>query len=201
MKPSQIYSQQKFCPNHGKIVPCQSCQDILNQTYTPPEASGFDRVTSSKTTENEHVETTCSPDTELEKEVVKHLVDRFLGWRLPRDFHPDCGISFGREYNVSYNANQGLPPSIHEPTGTNLFTADQAKEMFRFLLEREDGTPFLSSRDTYWKERVRKEVEGMRREVITVPPKGTPNRMAKKRNSRINIGFNQALDTLLDNLK
>ena len=25
---------------------------------------------------------------------IKHLVDRFLGWRLPENFQPDCGISF-----------------------------------------------------------------------------------------------------------
>ena len=84
--------------------------------------------------------------------LVKHLVDRFLGWHLPKDFHPDGGISFDREYNVSYNANQGLPPSIHEPTGTNLFTAEQAKEMFRFLLENEDGTSALTSIITRYKE-------------------------------------------------
>ncbi len=32
-----------------------------------------------------------------------------------------------------------------EPVGTNLFTAEQAKEMFRFLLEHEDGTSALTS--------------------------------------------------------
>ena len=37
-------------------------------------------------------------------------------------------------------------------------------------------------------------LEWMRREVTTFPPKGTPNAMAKKRNIRINIGFNQAID-------
>lgn len=81
----------------------------------------------------------------VEGDLVKHMVDRFLGWRLPKDFHPDGGISFEKEYNVSYNANQGLPPSIHEPSGTNLFTAEQAKEMFRFLLENEDGTSSLTT--------------------------------------------------------
>ena len=79
----------------------------------------------------------------VEEQLVKHMVDRFLGWHLPKDFHPDAGISFQREYNVEYNAKENRPPSIHEPVGTNLFTAEQAKEMFRFLLEHEDGTPFL----------------------------------------------------------
>lgn len=30
---------------------------------------------------------------------VKHMVDRFLGWRLPDDFSPDAGISFKAEFN------------------------------------------------------------------------------------------------------
>ena len=68
-------------------------------------------------------------------EIIKKAVTRFLGWRLPSDFNPDGGISFQREYNVSYNANRGLPPDIHEPTGTNLFTAQQAEEMIKYILK------------------------------------------------------------------
>lgn len=51
-------------------------------------------------------------------EVTDEMVGRFLGWKLPKEFHPDAGISFS-------------PPSIPEwwPTGTNLFHAAQAKEM------------------------------------------------------------------------
>lgn len=144
-----------------------------------------------------------TPDTEWEKEVVKHLVDRFLGWRLPKDFHPDCGISFDREYNVSYNANQGLPPSIHEPIGTNLFTADQAKEMFRFLLENEDGTPFLSSRDTYWKERVKDLEQDFI--IFKRPECNVKDFLAQSGDGQLHrlmeINPKEALDTLLDNLK
>lgn len=64
-------------------------------------------------------------------EHIKHLVDRFLCWKLPDDFHPDNGISFepignkgiaGREYR-------------HEPSGTNLLDARQAEVMIRHLLE------------------------------------------------------------------
>ena len=50
---------------------------------------------------------------------IDKLVDRFLSWKLPRDFSPDGGISF-------------VPSKTHPdmwPIGTNLFTADQAKEM------------------------------------------------------------------------
>ena len=52
-------------------------------------------------------------------EIIKEVVSRFLGWKLPKDFNPDCGISFDEK---------------HEPVGTNLFTAMQAEEMVRFIL-------------------------------------------------------------------
>lgn len=61
---------------------------------------------------------------------IKHMVDRFLQWKLPEHFNPDGGISFERDYN------QSTPrPAKHEPVGTNLFTAEQAAEMVRFMLE------------------------------------------------------------------
>ena len=65
---------------------------------------------------------------------LDEAVNRFLGWRLPEDFCPDAGISFKPEYNVEYMAKQGLPPSRHEPTGTNLFNADQARQMIEYIL-------------------------------------------------------------------
>ena len=51
---------------------------------------------------------------------VKQMVNRFLGWKLPKDFAPDGGISFKE--------------SALWPTGTNLFTATQAEEMFLHVL-------------------------------------------------------------------
>lgn len=62
-------------------------------------------------------------------ELINRLVDRFLGWKLPEDFVPDCGISFKCEYNENT-----AHPMKHEPTGTNLFTAVQARRMFEYLL-------------------------------------------------------------------
>lgn len=61
--------------------------------------------------------------------ITDAMVDRFLAWKLPEDFHPDAGISFSPYFNVEYNAKHGKPPQRHEPIGTNLFTAVQAKEM------------------------------------------------------------------------
>lgn len=54
----------------------------------------------------------------------KKMVDRFLAWRLPETFAPDCGISFKRPND----------PSFAWPVGTNLLTADEAKEMFEYVL-------------------------------------------------------------------
>ncbi len=60
---------------------------------------------------------------------IKHMVDRFLGWKLPEDFHPDAGISFKPTFN------DHLPtPMKHEPSGTNLFHAQQAEAMVRHMI-------------------------------------------------------------------
>lgn len=72
---------------------------------------------------------------------IKHMVDRFLSWKLPANFRPDAGISFEPEFNVEWNAKRGAPPDRHEPTGTNLFTYSQTEAMVRHMLEDmpEDG--------------------------------------------------------------
>lgn len=65
---------------------------------------------------------------------IKHMVERFLRWRLPEDFCPDAGISFKAEFN------QHTPwPSKHEPVGTNLFGYSQAEAMVRHMLEGLDA--------------------------------------------------------------
>lgn len=61
---------------------------------------------------------------------IKHMVDRFLSWRLPKNFNPDGGISYTRpNYAVGVDAT---------PNGTNLLDADQAGAMVRHML---DGLP------------------------------------------------------------
>lgn len=57
------------------------------------------------------------------------MVSRFLGWKLPENFSPDCGISFSRE------VNGGPRTGAWWPTGTNLFDATQAETMINYLLE------------------------------------------------------------------
>lgn len=63
-------------------------------------------------------------------EQIKHMVNRFLGWRLPEHFSPDCGISFKAEFN-EHTAH----PAKHQPIGTNLFDATQADAMVRYMIE------------------------------------------------------------------
>lgn len=70
------------------------------------------------------------------EKLVKHMVDRFLRWRLPEDFNPDGGISFKPVFN-EHTAH----PMKAEPVGTNLFDAQQAEAMVRYML---DGAPALS---------------------------------------------------------
>lgn len=55
----------------------------------------------------------------MDEKKIDKIVDRFLGWKLPEDFSPDCGISYKK---------------IGEPIGTNLFTASQAREMIKYIL-------------------------------------------------------------------
>lgn len=66
----------------------------------------------------------------MTEDQIKHLVSRFLGWKLPENFSPDAGISFKKTFN------DHLPtPSRHEPSGTNLFDAAQANAMVRHMIE------------------------------------------------------------------
>lgn len=63
--------------------------------------------------------------------VVTNMVNRFLGWKLPSDFSPDCGIEFHR---IGKPGDPNYGRFAYEPVGTNLFTADQAKTMFEYCL-------------------------------------------------------------------
>ena len=77
---------------------------------------------------------TASAAEAVTEALVNGMVDRFCGWPLPEDFGPDCGITFKQDYN------ENTPwPQKHHPTGTNLFTATQAKAMFIYCLNRADG--------------------------------------------------------------
>lgn len=61
---------------------------------------------------------------------IKYMVNRFLSWKLPTNFNPDAGISFKATFN-EHTAH----PAKHEPSGTNLFDANQADAMIRYMVE------------------------------------------------------------------
>jgi hypothetical protein len=65
----------------------------------------------------------------MEKNVTKEMVDRFLSWPLPKDFAPDCGISFDGRKDDEWNKNKQWP------VGTNLFTAEQARAMLEYVMQ------------------------------------------------------------------
>jgi hypothetical protein len=67
----------------------------------------------------------------MKEDQIKHMVGRFLGWKLPESFNPDGGISFKK----SINENRPTWPQKNEPVGTNLLDAIQAEEMVRYMIE------------------------------------------------------------------
>lgn len=61
---------------------------------------------------------------------IKHMVDRFLGYRLPDNFNPDGGVSYEKF------GNKGTPHQYrHQTSGTNLLDATQADAMVRHMIE------------------------------------------------------------------
>lgn len=61
---------------------------------------------------------------------IKHMVGRFLAWKLPENLSPDGGISF-QKYS-----NKGTPYEFKfEPSGTNFLDAEQATAMVRHMIE------------------------------------------------------------------
>ncbi len=65
----------------------------------------------------------------MDEDQIKHMVNRFLSWKLPEDFSPDGGISFEKIAGAS-----GPHPFKREPVGTNLLTYDQADTMVRHMI-------------------------------------------------------------------
>lgn len=59
---------------------------------------------------------------------TKTMIDRFLSWPLPKSFNPDCGIRFDGRKDDEWNKNKTWP------VGTNLFSADEARQMLEYVL-------------------------------------------------------------------
>lgn len=67
----------------------------------------------------------------LSEEQIAHMADRFLCWRLPENFNPDCGIHFDADEPLKRD-----PRNLrYEPNGTNLFDATQARAMVAHMAE------------------------------------------------------------------
>lgn len=67
-------------------------------------------------------------ESNMTDEQIKHMVDRFLMWKLPANFSPDNGVSFDKHLYMP--AGQ-----VREPVGTNLLDASQATAMVRHMIE------------------------------------------------------------------
>lgn len=70
-------------------------------------------------------------ETSVTEDQIKHMAERFLGWKLPENFNPDGGISFKKVFNEHIPTHRG----VNEPTGTNLFGYTDAVAMVRHMLE------------------------------------------------------------------
>ena len=68
----------------------------------------------------------------MTEDQIKHLANRFLGWAIPDDFHPDNGVHFD-----GWIGNKGVEGYEYRRhlTGTNLLNANQAEAMVRHIIE------------------------------------------------------------------
>ncbi len=74
------------------------------------------------------------PQAEAGDGVVPDLgaaVNRFLSWRVPEDFYPDCYVTFDKDKALATN---------QWPIGTNLLTATQARAMLAHVLYYKEKT-------------------------------------------------------------
>lgn len=58
---------------------------------------------------------------------IDSAVSRFLSWKLPENFRPDCFVNFDADKARANNS---------WPTGTNLLTAEQARQMLKRVIDR-----------------------------------------------------------------
>ena len=75
---------------------------------------------------------------ETAMQVTDEMVSRFLTWKLPATFTPDCGIDF-RPFHPN-----GV--TRFEPVGTNLLNATEARQMLEHVL---GGREHLASADCW----------------------------------------------------
>ena len=76
----------------------------------------------------------------ISEDQIKHMANRFLGWKLPKDFSPDNGVYFERWYPYIESWKRS-DLNCRQPVGTNLLTATQAEAMVRYLVEEAPSPP------------------------------------------------------------
>jgi hypothetical protein len=114
---------ENYVANHGRPMFFRS----VDAQATPAEAP---RITPADIEENiacEHYFTGA----DVCRRVTDDMVSRFLSWKLPTDFAPDCGISFKRESDYDHPE---FGRTKYAPTGTNLLHAGQARAMLEHIL-------------------------------------------------------------------
>ena len=108
------------------------CEISLRENMEPPHSHTRCRLTLEEAKWIYELVKEAAPDEPRPAaDQIKHMVDRFLGWKLPGNFNPDCGISFDKSI---LNAHTSYP-SKYEPVGTNLFDAEQADAMVRHMVK------------------------------------------------------------------
>lgn len=96
---------------------------------------------------------------------IKHLVDRFLAWKLPDDFRPDGGVEFDADAAKKLNPINRR----YEPYGTNLLDARQAEAMIRHIIEGMPGVDQVGAAEAEVGRYIYRRIEAL----MNVPP-GTP---------------------------
>jgi hypothetical protein len=132
---------EQWDPNNKLL---EKAEDILNDTYSPGNEARTDKeqandcgftlatcpyereggITVSRAELDEFREWKAGRP-KAPAGLVEEAVSRLLSWKLPKDFSPDGGVLFYSPY---------APGSPSWPTGTNLLTATQAKQMFEYCL-------------------------------------------------------------------
>lgn len=100
----------------GEPTECRHCKGNTVLPATPPAPSAASGIQLRK-----YVGIT--------DDQIKYMVERFLRWRLPENFSPDCGISFTRFAGTHEH------PHEYKPVGTNLLDFQQATAMVWYMVQ------------------------------------------------------------------
>ena len=97
-------------------------------------AKAKERLSVARQSSSAYMLAAAAPSADVVREqLIKHMVNAFLCWRLPNTFSPDCGISFDGSW-VALEANRAP-----WPIGTNLFTAHEAQQMVEHMFAVADA--------------------------------------------------------------